>query len=349
MDSTRSTPPPSRVRASLGGAGGGASSRRGAASLKHQVFEGGSSPVGPDRSHRDLLREQQQQLQQGGGGGVEGVVASRKPRPPTAHQLAVERNRSQRVEYILDRGLRRQHHKARKTRRQDGAVYRAYMRATQISDPFDDSDADEGRSLLLGERPAGPFRERGLGGLGILKSEDDDFGEEVTSYAAAFRRVDRRLDRWAAHADELGVIPAIKRRKLNGINGDGSGGAGVDDDDGDGDGDGDGNQDDDQDDQDDRDNTPKMTNGRGSRMSAAKAKGKGKARAKAVTINGHGRGNADADVTMDDADDVDDTEIADKTAVEEDDDDDDNNRDDEELDQVDRSLLGMDDGIESEA
>ncbi|KAF3359246.1 putative transcriptional regulatory protein C15D4.02 [Verticillium dahliae VDG1] len=85
MDSIRSTPPPKL----LGHLGAKSSGRRGGASLKYQAFEA-SSPGGP---------------------GAEGIIA-RKPRPPTAHQLAVERNRSQRVEHILDQGLRKEHRRA---------------------------------------------------------------------------------------------------------------------------------------------------------------------------------------------------------------------------------------------
>ncbi|KAF4965886.1 hypothetical protein FSARC_6356 [Fusarium sarcochroum] len=183
MDSTRSTPPPRSLGRALN------SSRRGAP-LKYQIFEG-SSPA----HHVN-----------------EGVVA-RKPRPPTAHQLAVERNRSQRVEYILDRGLRRQHHKSRKLRRQDGAIFRAYQRLEVQEDPFEDSDDETSlpRNLTYGDKTPGPFREKGVSGLCLLSKEEDDFGEEVSSYAGSLRRATRRLARWGPRAAELGVIAPIKR------------------------------------------------------------------------------------------------------------------------------------------
>ncbi|KAF5023968.1 hypothetical protein F66182_3972 [Fusarium sp. NRRL 66182] len=185
MDSTRSTPPPRALGRALN------SSRRGAP-LKYQIFEG-SSPA----HHAN-----------------EGVVA-RKPRPPTAHQLAVERNRSQRVEYILDRGLRRQHHKNRKLRRQDGAIFRAYQRVHSQGDPFEDSDDEMNKPMILqfaeNDRTEGAFRERGVGGLCLLTKEKDDFGEEVSAYAGALRRASRRLARWGPRAAELGVIAPIKR------------------------------------------------------------------------------------------------------------------------------------------
>jgi Ino eighty subunit 1 len=188
MDSTRSTPPPK----SIGRAAAAGSGRR-AAPLKYQIFEGSS----PAR------------------GASEGVVA-RKPRPPTAHQLAVERNRHQRVEYILDRGLRKQHHKCRKARKQAGAISRAYHRIQAQEDPFEDSDDEEvtSRSGTVGRSAL--FREKGIGGLCLLTTEKDDYGEEVSAYVAALRRSTRRLGRWRGHESELGVIAPIKKRRQNG-------------------------------------------------------------------------------------------------------------------------------------
>ncbi|KAK8135276.1 hypothetical protein PG984_003216 [Apiospora sp. TS-2023a] len=169
LDSTRSTPPP-RALARLAGA-----SRRGTGSLKYQIFEA-SSPAGP------------------GSGALDGVVP-RKPRPPTAHQLAVEHNRNKRVEYILDRGLRKAQHKARKSRRQEGAIIRAIHRLDTMQDPFVDSDEEEFRYAM---DKSIPYRGRGFGGLCQLTSEADDFGEEFVSHVSAFRRAGRRLERWEA-------------------------------------------------------------------------------------------------------------------------------------------------------
>ncbi|TDZ33553.1 Ino eighty subunit 1 [Colletotrichum spinosum] len=195
VDSTRSTPPPRAL-----GRGLGSSVRRGAP-LKYQIVDG-SSPAASGHHHQ------------------EGIVA-RKPRPPTAHQIAVERNRNQRVEYILDRGIRKQHHKARKHRRQDGALYRAFQRIQQMEDPFEDSEGEDGphRQLMSGgDKTVGAFREKGFGGIVQLSTETDDFGEEASAYAAAFRRTSRRLERWSAHeGPPLGVIPPRKKKKANGI------------------------------------------------------------------------------------------------------------------------------------
>ncbi|KAI9742669.1 MAG: hypothetical protein M1818_003810 [Claussenomyces sp. TS43310] len=179
VDSTRSTPPPRtapnmRIQSVLNG------SKRGAA--KHQVVEG-SSPA------------------PSGGMMVEGS-STRRSRPLTAHQLAVEHNRNQRVNYILSRGLRRSYHETRKLRKQEGAIYRGFKRMVDKVDEFGDSEAEENRV-----KDPGSFRERGYRGLVQLNIEEDDFGEELASYAAAFRRMGRRLDRWDSHrGGRLGVM-----------------------------------------------------------------------------------------------------------------------------------------------
>ncbi|KAM0335768.1 hypothetical protein ACHAQA_000818 [Verticillium albo-atrum] len=195
MDSTRSTPPPKM----LSNIGAKSSGRRGAA-LKYQIFEA-SSPGGP---------------------ATEGIIA-RKPRPPTAHQLAVERNRSQRVEHILDQGLRKEHRRSRKLRKAEGHLLRAMRRIKQMEDPLEDSDVEDEvrRELSAGGsmRDAGQFRHRGMAGLAPLKSEADDFGEESAAIAAALRRANRRLVRWAQYKGTgKGVIAPVKKRKLtNGV------------------------------------------------------------------------------------------------------------------------------------
>lgn len=178
VDSTRSTPPPRtapnmRIQSVLN------VSKRGGA--RHLAVDG-SSPA-PST------------------GVVEGG-STRRSRPLTAHQLAVEHNRNQRVNYILSRGLRKHFHHARKLRKQEGAIYRGLKRMVDKVDEFEDSEDEESLS-----KDPGVFRERGYRGLVQLQSEEDDFGEELASYAAAFRRMGRRLDRWDSHKGvRLGVM-----------------------------------------------------------------------------------------------------------------------------------------------
>ncbi|RNJ60601.1 hypothetical protein D7B24_007525 [Verticillium nonalfalfae] len=282
MDSIRSTPPPKL----LGHLGAKSSGRRGGASLKYQAFEA-SSPGGP---------------------GAEGIIA-RKPRPPTAHQLAVERNRSQRVEHILDQGLRKEHRRARKLRKAEGHLLRAMRRIKQMEDPLEDSDVEDEvrRELSAGGplRDAGQYRHRGMAGLTPLKSEDDDFGEESAAIAAAYRRVNRRLARWAQYKGTgRGVIAPVKKRSLvNGV-------------------------------------AEPEENGDigevGDETLLAGDEGHSDER-----VNGHTNG----DVTMaDDGEEVDDMEDADRTAVGAN-----SGGEEEELDDMERSLLGMAPGDEDDS
>ena len=114
----------------------------------------------------------------------------------TGSESAAKRARIQRVEHAIDRGLRKKHRSARKTREQQGALWRASQRLESMRDPFDDSEED-------GNLPLSPFRSQGFGGLMQLLSEDDDFGEELSAYAAAFRCIDRTLDPQGGHRDPL--------------------------------------------------------------------------------------------------------------------------------------------------
>ncbi|KAB8304568.1 hypothetical protein EYC80_003948 [Monilinia laxa] len=142
------------------------------------------------------------------------ATLTRRHRPLTAHQIAVERNRNQRVDYILVRGLRKEHRRARRLRKQEGAFSRAVKRTKAMVDAFSDSEDDSYH------RNPYPFRERGFGGLIQLEDEEDDYGEEVSAYAAAFRRVGRRLNRWDDQKGlNLGVVGTNRVSTSNGING----------------------------------------------------------------------------------------------------------------------------------
>ncbi|CAK7233045.1 hypothetical protein SBRCBS47491_008474 [Sporothrix bragantina] len=247
MESMRSTPPPRSLIRSFGGGAVGGSARRGGS--KFSLDGGGPSPVRQPPLIQQL--HQQQQLQQmrrkrkqqrperGGRGhrhddddddddmGNTSVAPSRKPRPPTAHQIAVENNRKQRIEYLLSRGIHRKHHRARKTRRTEGAIVRALRRLEEVEDPFenseDESNLEFNRGLftfMMGAPQSMPtgnaFRERGFHGIVQLKSEPEDFGEEPSSYASAMRRACRRVNRW--ETDGIGsnlVVPTIKRPRVN--------------------------------------------------------------------------------------------------------------------------------------
>ncbi|CZT47496.1 related to Dictyostelium protein kinase [Rhynchosporium secalis] len=180
MDSTRSTPPPRaltgmRIQSVLN-----TGKNRGTGL---QQMMDGSSPVPY----------------------VEEPTIIRRPRlrPLTAHQLAVERNRNQRVNYLLSRGLNKSYHVAKKQRKQEGAIWRATQRLNRFqNDVFEDSEDEES---LAEEALGSGFKERGMAGLVPLYWEVDDFGEEMAAYCNGFRRSLRRLARWEGQVG-LGVM-----------------------------------------------------------------------------------------------------------------------------------------------
>lgn len=106
--------------------------------------------------------------------------SSRRPRPLTQHQLAVERNRRQRIEYILAK--------------RKGDAYRM-LRSKRVHEmPF----TRYGR--LLQNLPDGYDTEDdkswGKGGLLPNPEEEEDFGECANYYLSVIRKASRRLDRW---------------------------------------------------------------------------------------------------------------------------------------------------------
>ncbi|KAL4927126.1 putative INO80 chromatin remodeling complex (Ies1) [Aspergillus undulatus] len=106
--------------------------------------------------------------------------SSRRPRPLTQHQLAVERNRRQRIEYILAK--------------RKGDAYRL-LRAKRVGEP---PIARYGR--LLQNLPDGydtdDDRSWGKGGLLPNPEEEEDFGECANYFLSVIRKASRRLDRW---------------------------------------------------------------------------------------------------------------------------------------------------------
>jgi hypothetical protein len=137
----------------------------------------------------------------------------RRQRPLTAHQQAVERNRQQRVEYLLDRKKRAMYERRKNKREEEGAIWRALKRCEEMQDPFVNSEEEGFKDTN------GPFRDQGFGGLTALVNEDEDYGEEAAAYSAALRRARRRLDRWE-EAGKVNGFPGTKKES-NGVDRDG--------------------------------------------------------------------------------------------------------------------------------
>lgn len=151
----------------------------------------------------------------------------------TSHQMAVQQNRQDRVDYIINRKLRRLDKKRKRMRIKTGAISRAWARIKDTQEPLYMSD-DDLKPLTfarstdtdgnLAEKhsheedashPAkkarvdkslqnkGLIEKSRIGPAGLLPREkeehgddDDDFGEEAMSLAAALRRSKRRMERW---------------------------------------------------------------------------------------------------------------------------------------------------------
>jgi Ino eighty subunit 1 len=125
----------------------------------------------------------------------------KRTRPLTQHQLAVEQYRRRRVDVILDRGLRREYKIAKKRRRRDGPIMRAWLRCKTFSNGYDTDEEAQVQTqpqmeLDMAARtrtPPPPF-------AGLIPveftNEVDDHGEEAYTRAKMLSRVLRRLDRW---------------------------------------------------------------------------------------------------------------------------------------------------------
>ncbi|KAA8894905.1 hypothetical protein FN846DRAFT_371004 [Sphaerosporella brunnea] len=160
------------------------------------------------------------------------VLPSTGPRPRmTSHQIAVQQNRNDRINHVIERKLQRLDRKKRRLRLKQGTIVRAWNRIKDLEDPLLMSD-DEERPLKhvppdhdeegnpvkrededdhhhptkrtktdKAQKLANGTYSRGPAGLIPRKEEEnagdeDDFGEEAMAFAAAIRRTARRLARW---------------------------------------------------------------------------------------------------------------------------------------------------------
>ena len=106
---------------------------------------------------------------------------SRRPRPLTQHQLAVEQYRRQRIEYLLAQ-RRNEAHQLFRAKRQCEIPFIRYSRLTNnLPDGYDTDD--EQTSF-------------GKGGLCPNPEEEEDFGEGANYFLSVIRKAARRLDRW---------------------------------------------------------------------------------------------------------------------------------------------------------
>ncbi|KAM5470043.1 putative RNA helicase [Microsporum audouinii] len=135
-----------------------------------------SSPVPPGSSHPVL-----HQFTAGSPAPGQTPSSSRRPRPLTQHQLAIEQNRRQRVDYILAQRRAEEYSKARQVREDGSRLIRAgrLLQCLPV-----DYDTDDDRSW-------------GKGGLCLNPdAQQEDFGEAGSFYFSVLKKVARRMHRW---------------------------------------------------------------------------------------------------------------------------------------------------------
>jgi len=105
----------------------------------------------------------------------------RRPRPLTQHQIAVEQNRRQRIEYLLAK-RRSNAYRVIRSKRENEIPFVRYGRLLQgLPDGYDTEDEETAW---------------GKGGLVPNPEEEDDFGESANFFLSVIRKAARRLDRW---------------------------------------------------------------------------------------------------------------------------------------------------------
>ena len=159
--------------------------------------------------------------------------AQKRHRGVTSHQSAVINHRKQQIEYTLDRRIRKVHIRARDKRELEGPMLRAWKRirlmptdydseeeqikirkAKERADKDDDWRVNKGKENMDSYDDIEPWRRSRvlLAGFVRISGEYNDVGEETKSMARAFRRCQRRLDRW--QDNNMPGHGMIRRRQL---------------------------------------------------------------------------------------------------------------------------------------
>ncbi|KAK2809776.1 hypothetical protein FQN49_008587, partial [Arthroderma sp. PD_2] len=155
-----------------------------------------SSPAPPGSSHPVL-----HQFSAGSPAPGQTPSSSRRPRPLTQHQLAIEQNRRQRVDYILAQRRAEEYSKARQIREQGSRLIRAGRLLQSL--PVD-YDTDDDHSW-------------GKGGLCLNPdAQQEDYGESGSYYLSVLKKVARRMHRW----DWQAIASADKDIGPNGLSND---------------------------------------------------------------------------------------------------------------------------------
>lgn len=126
---------------------------------------------------------------------------SRRPRPETSHQKAVNINRKMRIDHILHSKIKEQHRIAREERSRNRSSF-GLMVMNRIKDLPDMYDSDDRHPHSWGP-----------GGLMPDPEELEDFGEEALSYKKAIDRAMRRLYREENPGSLGSLVKGYRTRK----------------------------------------------------------------------------------------------------------------------------------------
>ena len=155
--------------------------------LKTRMDPHSSSPVPPGSGHPILYSA------------ASNGMSSRRPRPETSHQKAVNINRKMRIDHILHKQILAEHDEARREKRKANSSFGMMVmkRVRNLPDMYDTED----------EYLWGP------GGLMPNPNEAEDFGEEALAYKKAIDRAMRRLYREENRGALGGMLEGYRKRK----------------------------------------------------------------------------------------------------------------------------------------
>lgn len=127
------------------------------------------------------------------------VSGSRRSRPETSHQKAVNQNRKKRIDYMIHQKLIEEHELVRQRRagQKRTTVFRAMRRIRDLPDDYGSGNEDAW----------------GPGGLLSNPDEDEDFGEEAVALKKVLDRAWRRLEREGKGESLNGFSTGYRKRK----------------------------------------------------------------------------------------------------------------------------------------
>lgn len=128
-------------------------------------------------------------------------VVPKRSRPLTHHQIAVEKFRREKVNYILHRSFVGATDRVRKERRKRSSWAQAWMRSVDVMSADRLYDSEEEGARVRSEAAAngvevGARQGFTMGGVRPAEWEEDDWGEWSGVLAKGLRRAGRRLNRW---------------------------------------------------------------------------------------------------------------------------------------------------------